>query len=244
MDISLAGRAAGPAELAAGVQTPDRSFVGRSTEMRSLLAELSQVRAGTPRLIVVEGPAGVGKTALVRRFLAEAGDLRALAATGEEVEALLPYGIVEQLIRAAGGPVPERLRGLAAPGVQAPDPISVGAGLVELLGAQQSGAVIALVIDDAQWADRPSLQALLFALRRLHADRVLALISAREGATGELFSGLHRLVDNGRGTRVRLQGLDSVAIRELAVAMGVGHLSVRATERIREHTQGSPLHVQ
>ena len=241
MDISLAGR---PAEPDIGVQAPEHSFVGRSAEMRSLHAELSQVRAGTPRLIVVEGPAGVGKTALVRRFLSEAGDLRALAANGEEVEALLPYGIVEQLIRAAGGPVPERLRGLDAPGGQAPDPISVGAGLVELLGTLQSGAPIALVIDDAQWADRPSLQALLFALRRLHADRVLTLISAREGAPGELLGGLHRLVDNGRGTRVRLHGLDSAAIRELAAAMAVGQLSVRATERIREHTQGSPLHVQ
>jgi DNA-binding CsgD family transcriptional regulator len=248
LDISLAGRAAGPAapqaELDSGVQGPDRSFVGRSAEMRLLHAELSQARAGNPRLVIVEGSAGVGKTALVRRFLAGSGDLRALQATGEEVEALLPYGIVEQLVRAAGVPVPDSLRGLGVPASQAPDPISVGAGLVELLGTLQSGAPVALVIDDAQWADRPSLQALLFALRRLHADRVLALIGARESASGELFEGLHRLVENGRGTRVRLRGLDSPAIRQLAAAMGVGQLSVRATERIREHTQGSPLHVQ
>src|SRR4029077_5537374 len=122
----------------------------------------------------------------------------------------------------AGVPVPDSLRGLGVPASQAPDPISVGAGLVELLGTLQSGAPVALVIDDAQWADRPSLQALLFALRRLHADRVLALIGARESGSGELFEGLQRVVENGRGTRVRLRGLDSPAIRELAAAMGVG----------------------
>lgn len=244
LDISLAGRPAAPAEPDPGSPGLERSFVGRSAEMRSLHAELSQARAGTPRLVIVEGSAGMGKTALVRRFLAEAGDLRALQATGEEVEALLPYGLVEQLVRGSGVPVPERLRGLGVPGSQAPDPISVGAGLVELLGSLQGGAPVALVIDDAQWADRPSLQALLFALRRLHADRVLAVISARENASGEPLEGLQRLVENGRGTRVRLRGLDSTAVRELGAAMGVGQLSHRATERIREHTQGSPLHVQ
>ena len=84
--------------------------------MRLLDAEVAQARAGNPRLVIVEGSAGVGKTALVRRFLADAGDLRALQATGEEVEALLPYGVVEQLVRAGGVPVPESLRGLGAPG--------------------------------------------------------------------------------------------------------------------------------
>jgi DNA-binding CsgD family transcriptional regulator len=244
VDISLAGRPPAAAEPDTGGPGLERSFVGRSAEMRSLHAELAQARAGTPRLIIVEGSAGMGKTALVRRFLAEGGDLRALAATGEEVEALLPYGLVEQLIRGCDVPVPERLRGLGVPDSQARDPISVGAGLVELLGSLQRGAPVALVIDDAQWADRPSLQALLFALRRLHADRVLAVISARETASGELLEGLNRLVENGRGTRVRLRGLDSAAVRELAASMGVGQLSHRATERIREHTEGSPLHVQ
>src|SRR5579872_4279155 len=123
----MAGRPAAAAEPEPGSPGLERSFVGRSGEMRSLHAELSQARAGIPRLIIVEGSAGMGKTALVRRFLAEAGDLRALEASGEEVEALLPYGVVEQLTRGCGAPLPERLRGLGVPGSQAPDPISVGA---------------------------------------------------------------------------------------------------------------------
>jgi DNA-binding CsgD family transcriptional regulator len=115
---------------------------------------------------------------------------------------------------------------------------------VELLGTLQKGPPVGLVIDDAQWADRPSLQALVFALRRLDADRILTLISTRDGVLGELLEGLHRLVTNGRGTLLRLAGLDAPAIRELGILMGFEQLSVRSAERIREHTQGSPLHVR
>ena len=209
-----------------------------------LRGELDAVRAGRPRLVILEGPAGVGKTALVRRFLREAGDLRTLRATGEEVEALLPYGVVHQLVRAAHLDVPDALTRLDAPGSQSRDPMSVGAGLVELLGTLQRGPAVGLVVDDAQWADRPSLQALLFALRRLEADRVLALLSTRESVPGELLEGLHRLVENNRGTHLRLTGLDAAGIRELGVLMGFEQLSMRTAERIREHTEGSPLHAR
>lgn len=219
-------------------ETP--TLVGRRSELGALHGELAAVRAGRPRLVIIEGPAGVGKTALVRRFLGEAGDLRTLRATGEEVEALLPYGVVAQLVRAAQVSVPDALSGLDAAGSRSRDPISVGAGLVELLGTLQNGPPVGLIVDDAQWADRPSLQALLFALRRLEADRILTLLSTRDSVPGELLEGLHRLVDNGRGTELRLTGLDAAALRELGAQMGVQQLSMRTAERIREHTQGSP----
>jgi hypothetical protein len=232
------------AEYDPGRSTAAPALVGRRGELGLLRGELDAVRAGRPRLVILEGPAGVGKTALVRRFLREAGDLRTLRATGEEVEALLPYGVAAQLVRAAQVDVPDALSGLGAPGSQSRDPILVGAGLVELLGTLQNGPPVGLVIDDAQWADRPSLQALLFALRRLEADRILALLSTRESVPGELLEGMHRLVDNGRGTQLRLTGLDTAGIRELGVLMGFEQLSMRTAERIRDHTQGSPLHAR
>jgi DNA-binding NarL/FixJ family response regulator len=232
------------AEFHPGVSTVDTTLVGRLAELALLHSELGAVRAGRPRLVIVEGPAGVGKTALVGRYLSEAGELRTLRATGEEVEALLPYGVIAQLVRAAHVDVPEVLSGLDAPSSRSRDAMSVGAGLVELLGTLQNGPPVGLVIDDAQWADRPSLQALLFALRRLEADRVLTLISTRDSIPGELLDGMQRLVANGRGTLLRLAGLDAAAIRELGILMGFEQLSVRTAERIREHTQGGPLHVR
>ncbi|TMD93821.1 MAG: helix-turn-helix transcriptional regulator [Chloroflexi bacterium] len=248
MRIRDAGRRDRPAvpraEFHPAVSTVDPALVGRLAELALLHAELGAVRAGRPRLIIVEGPAGVGKTALVGRYLGEAGELRTLRATGEEVEALLPYGVIAQLVRAARVDVPDSLRGLDAPTSRSRDPITVGAGLVELLGTLQNGPPVGLVVDDAQWADRPSLQALLFALRRLEADRVLTLISTRDSIPGELLEGMQRLVANGGGTLLRLTGLDAAAIRELGILMGFEQLSLRTAERIREHTQGGPLHVR
>lgn len=236
-------RGSAQAEYDLGRSSAAPPLVGRRGELGMLRCELDAVRAGRPRLVIVEGSAGVGKTALLHRFLGEVGDLRTLRATGEEVEAFLPYGVIAQLVRAAHVDVPEALSSLGASSLSL-DPISVGAGLVELLGTLQTGAPVGVVIDDAQWADRPSLQALLFALRRLEADRVLTLISTRDSIPGELLEGMHRLVTNGGGTLLRLPGLDAGAIRELGILMGFEQLPVRTAERIREHTQGSPLHVR
>src|SRR4029077_16190900 len=82
------------------------------------------------------------------------------------------------------------------------------------------------------------------ALRRLQADRVLALICARDSASPQLLEGLDRLIDSGRGARLHVRGLDAGAIRELAVSMGIGELPITSAERLREHTGGSPLHTR
>ncbi len=73
---------------------------------------------------------------------------------------------------------------------------------------QATGPVL-LLIDDAQWADRPSLQALVFALRRLQADRVLTLMVSRSGSPRGHLAGFHRLVEHGHGSWLRVRGLDA-----------------------------------
>ena len=78
-------------------------FVGRDAELDILRAELEQVRVPARRgLCLIDGPAGMGKTALVDRFLQAEDDLQVLRASGEPWEALVPYGIVDQLTRGAG----------------------------------------------------------------------------------------------------------------------------------------------
>ncbi|MGH7749376.1 MAG: AAA family ATPase, partial [Candidatus Dormibacteria bacterium] len=218
------------------------SFVGRTSEVERLHAELREVRGGRPRLALVEGSSGVGKSALIRRFLEEASDLRVLIGTGDEGEALLPYGVIHQLVRSSHAPVPAALAGIGGGDIHVRDPLAVGAGLLELLSHLQSEGPVAIVVDDAQWADRPSLQALLFTLRRLDADCVLTVIGARDDVPYPLREGLVRLLESGHGSQQHLTGLDSAAIRELATAMGVERISLTAAERIRDHTAGSPLY--
>jgi DNA-binding CsgD family transcriptional regulator len=222
----------------------DGTFVGRQNELATLLAEAASVRTGHPSVVLLTGEPGIGKTALARRFLRRAHGFQVWEASGEEAEQLLTFGVVEQLVRA--GPPSENpaLAGLGhgkAEG-EGRDPILVGAALLDVLGAMQSAGPVLLLIDDAQWADRPSLQALVFALRRLQADRVLTLMVSRSGSPRGHLAGFHRLVEHGHGAWIRVRGLDVASIRELGAAMGVDHLSSRAADRVRAHTGGSPLH--
>ena len=79
-----------------------RPFVGRQVEIAALHAELTAARAGRPRLVLLEGPPGIGKSAVIDHFLADEVDLTVLRATGEQWEAFVAYGVVDQLMRTAG----------------------------------------------------------------------------------------------------------------------------------------------
>ncbi len=211
-----------------------------------LRAAVADAVARRPRVVLVEGPAGVGKTALLERLLAEPGTdrpLTVLRAGGDESETLLAYGVVEQLARSVGRD-PRTVTGAADP---LDDPVTVGTRVLGLLDreggddADDSANAVVVVVDDVHWADRPSLSALLFALRRLVADPVLALLGVRDAVTG-LPESLRRLVE-GHHRVVRLTGLAEPELRDLATQMGAP-LSPVAARRLHDGTQGNPLHAR
>ena len=211
-------------------------FVGRQTELALLRDKLAQARVGHPQVVLVRGPAGIGKTWLVDRFLGTVADVCAVRADGEESETVLTYGIAEQLLRAAAAAPSGAWAATGTNGILGVDPLAVGAQLLDLLGQLQVQGPVALVVDDAQWADLPSLKALLFALRRLHADQVLALFTVRDREGQPLPEGLQRLLASDRGTILRVGGLGAEDLQALAAAMGVGGFSPRAAEGLRAHT--------
>ena len=77
-------------------------FVGRAGELAVLDAAMQAVRGGRPRVVLVEGEAGIGKSSLISRFVSEQRDVFLLRAAGEEAELLLTWGVVDQLLVAAG----------------------------------------------------------------------------------------------------------------------------------------------
>jgi DNA-binding CsgD family transcriptional regulator/tetratricopeptide (TPR) repeat protein len=210
------------------VNTPV-GFVGRQGELRILGDRLAAAGKGHPQVIYVEGEAGAGKSTLLSRFLGSLPDAVVLEVGGDEAETLLSYGIIDQLQPGA----------VTEPGS---DPMAAGARLLDLLDRLQAGGqVVVLAIDDLQWADRPSSRALLFALRRLRADKVLALMSTRAGGLAD--PGWARFVGgDARVTRMRLGGLSPADLTELAGALGLGALSQRGASRLAAHTDGNALY--
>ena len=125
-------------------------------------------------------------------------------------------------------------------------PARVGARLLEILDAAQASRPLAVIIDDLQWADPESAEALGYVMRMLETARVLTLLSARtrDRVQGEWTAGLsgywRRLVDDRQfGHRIHLHGLTPEEVAELAAALGHGTIPLTTAERLRRYTDGN-----
>ena len=224
-----------------------RLFVGRGAELDALRRFAAEAWAGNPRLVMVEGDGGVGKSTLLRRAVAELGARHVLRASSDEAEVMVPYGVIDQLVGSAGASVLEGLgllQRLRDPSETAVAPSAVGAELVRLFGNLQAhDQPVVVVVDDLHWCDTPSAQALLFASRRLQQDRVLVLVSARPAESVRLGGSWASTVGGDHRTgRIRLAGLTADDVIALAASLGVVPLTPAAAERLREHTDGNALH--
>jgi predicted ATPase len=163
-------------------QPPLDLFVGRAAELARVAEVVARVETGEPWLVAIEGDPGMGKTTLVRRGLAEAADLRVLSARADQAEADLDFGIADQLLRSAGAAFRTSWPG---DGAESPgSSFAMGARLLEVVGELQAKGAVAVLIDDVQWADRRSVEALTFMFRRLSVDPVVAVMVYRSPADG------------------------------------------------------------
>jgi hypothetical protein len=151
---------------------------GRAAELGDIHDLLADARTGRSSMLVIAGEAGSGKTALLEHVAAEANDFRVLRCTGVESQAELPFAalhllLVDCLDRLDLLPAPQAsaLRaafGLAeTPGV---DRFLAGLATLTLLSEAGGDRPLLCLVDDAQWLDRASRDALLFAGRRLGAE--------------------------------------------------------------------------
>ena len=219
----------------------DEPFVGRAAELAELGRQFALAAAGQGRAVVLTGPPGGGKTALIGRCLARwAGRAEAVLTAGDEARVAVAGGLASHLAQ----PGPGAAVGLAAvPARGRADPLSAGSAVLALLRERARAGPLVVVVDDAQWADELSLRALSFAMRRLPTDPVLCLVATRPDGLAGFPSGLVRVAAE-RGARLDLEGLDAPEVAELAELAGAGRLSDRAAERLREHTGGIPLHIR
>src|SRR6478672_8777364 len=211
---------------------------GRSSELNVLDRFIGAVRAGESRVLVVRGEPGVGKTALLEYLVERAPGCRVERAAGVQSEMELAFAGLHQLC----APMLDRLDHLPKPqrdalrtvfGLSAgppPDRFLVGLAVLSLLSEVAGERPLVCVVDDEQWLDRASVQALGFAARRVAADPVGLAFAAR--VPSEELAGFPELA---------VEGLRANDARALLDSVLAGPLDARVRDQIVAETRGNPL---
>jgi len=192
------------------------------------------------RLIVEPGVPAEAERAVDQGLVAADGDI------GADLE-IGPAQLVLDLLITLLDPVPDPVDPpvmLAGGAGSAASSFSAGARSLEVVGEQQAAGPVAVVVDDLQWADRRSVEALAFMLRRLSVDPVLAVVTYR-GPGACLCEAAQRLlasVDN--RLHVSLGGLRPEEVAALAAALTAGSLDEEAVQWLHQGTGGYPLYLR
>jgi DNA-binding CsgD family transcriptional regulator len=215
-------------------------LLGRRGEREALDQLVASVKAGPSRALVLRGEAGVGKSALLEYLTDHATGCTIARAVGVESEMELAFAGLHQLC----APFVERVETLPGPQQDAlgtafglrdgdvPDRFLVGLAVLSLLSDVAEERPLVCIMDDAQWLDAASAQALAFVARRLGAESVGLVFAVREGVAAPHLDGLAELV---------ITGLDDRDARELLESVVTGPLDERVRDRIVAETCGNPL---
>jgi DNA-binding CsgD family transcriptional regulator len=228
------------------------ALVGRDLECGTLDRLLGEVRDGASRSLVIRGDPGIGKSSLLDYAAAAAAGYLVIRVTGIESEMEFAFAALQQ----ACAPLLKHLDQVPAPqagalrvafGLSHPDGLShadelghleppdrflVGLGVLALAAEEAAAQPLLYIVDDAQWVDQTSLQALAVAARRLYGESVGLIFSARtEGVRGEL-AGL---------PEIALSGLPEPDARALLATVVPHRLDDQVRDRILAEAAGNPL---
>ncbi|MFF0523433.1 AAA family ATPase [Actinomadura nitritigenes] len=214
-------------------------FVGRHKELRVLADLLTGVREGHSGTLVLVGEPGIGKTSLLDQAAAGYPDVRAVRIAGVESEMRLAFAALHRLLRPwlpgiDALPAPQRDALHTAFGRMAGPPADrylAGMAALTLLAGAAEPQPLLCVVDDAQWLDRESAEALAFVARRLYAEAIGLLFATRRHGQAA-FDGLPAMTVSG------LPDDDAVSLLSRSVA---GRLDGTVAVRIVTGTGGNPL---
>ncbi|MFI6741534.1 ATP-binding protein [Nonomuraea sp. NPDC050451] len=216
-------------------------LVGRESEQERITRLLADARSGRSAALALYGEAGIGKSALLEYAGTVAHDMAVISAVGIESEAEVPFGALHLLlhryldhIEALPGPQAAALRGafgLADTGAGVRDRFLIGAATLTLLADIAGERPVLCVVDDAQWLDQASSDAVLFAARRLSDDPVAMLFAFRDEGDRSPAPGVEG---------VRLAALSSAAADQLLNVRTPG-LATPVQKRVLAEAAGNPL---
>jgi hypothetical protein len=219
---------------------PGSALHGRHRECEALARLVAGVRASRSSVLVLRGESGVGKTALMDHVLRIAPDCRVLQVGGTESEMEIAFAGLHQLC----APMLQRLEDLPGPqrdalhtafGLRegaAPDRFLVGLAILTLLSEVAAERPLVCLIDDAQWLDQASAQALAFAARRVLVDPVALIFAVREPSDDRELIGLPEML---------VEGIGDGDARLLLASAFPGRLDDRVQDQIIAEARGNPL---
>ena len=217
------------------------ALVGRTQELDVLAAALDAARSGLGAAVLVHGEAGVGKTALLLEATRAASDFQVVHSTAPETDIELAYGGLKRLL----APFAAELDQLAAQprdvlrgafGLSSRshgDRHVVGAAALALLSHVAQARPVVCVVDDAQWLDGESRDALVLIARRLGADRVAVLFGVRDP--------VHEAHWPADLRRAAVLGLTEAEAGQLAESVAVRAIDPRHARRIAIQSRGVPM---
>ncbi len=243
-------------------------MVGRATELGRILESLGRVEAGQPRVQVISGEAGVGKSRLLAEFVEAARAAGSLVVGGAcipLVAAGLPYHpllqalrrlateldpeLVEWLNEPAQGELRQLFPG-AQPGAPRPDENSVSRlfeAFAELVERVSSDRLLVLTIEDVHWSDRSTLDLLSFLARVSTGGRLLLVVTVRtEGAPlrGEVIECLTELRRARYTDHLELRRLSRDQTAELIAAIRGSDVPAALVDEIYARSEGNPFFVE
>ena len=223
------------------MKPPAATIVGRTSEHDEIARRVESARDGMSGVLVVRGEAGIGKTYLLDAVAASAEDFDVLRLVGIESEMRLGFAALHQLMTPFlkgidSLPTPQARALKAAFGMSddvVPDQFLVGLAALTLVTSAATRRQLLIVVDDTQWLDQDSADALGFLARRLYADRVCLLVAMRDTAENRhQFDGLPTLT---------LAPLSEAASIELLDAAVQGSLADHVRARLLADARGNPL---
>lgn len=221
----------------APLSVTDSGLIGRTAELALVVETMDAACQGPGRVAIVEGEAGIGKTALLKAVTARAREsgMTVLAAGAEPLDGQRPFGVLLDLL--GDEPGDPHLASGDAVALQ----LRVGEALLRLLEQRCSTSPTALVIEDLQWADPSSLVVLHRLVRRFVRLPLVLLCSARALPRGlELEQFLAGLTAREETTHVRLGPLDDEACVTLVQSLVGAPLGPQLRRRLSD-AGGNPL---
>jgi DNA-binding CsgD family transcriptional regulator len=214
---------------------------GRESECGELDRLLARAREGRSDALLLRGEAGIGKSALCAYAVEQAKEMTVLEACGAPTEVELAYSGLADALRPVLGvqsEIPERQAAALAstfaigPPLES-SPFTICVATLSLLAAAAERKPVLVVVDEAQWLDASSTEALLFAARRLEADGVAFLFALREAQPS--------LLQRTELRELRLAPLDREAASALLASRAQAQIAADVAEQLLLAAAGNPL---